>query len=362
MSEAPSYFSADYFEARAKFRAAAEARGARLTAHLNPHAKGPKGEDLTIDVAVLGRDDAPAALMIISGTHGVEGYAGSGAQIGWLRSPRNTHAQDSLKLVMVHALNPYGFAWNRRVNEENVDLNRNFVDHTKPYPANPGYEALKSAIMPADLSAETLRAADYVLLAYAQEHSVFAVQEAVSMGQFVHPDGMYFGGVREQWSAGMIRHIARRELGASARVGIIDIHTGLGDYGHGELITEDEASDPRHARTKAWWGDVKSTRVGDSVSADVAGSVDSGLLSALAPAEVTVGGLEFGTTSTLEVFRALRADNWLHMRGNPLGPEAAAIKADIREAFYPDKDDWKEMVWARSESVISQAIAGLLGP
>jgi hypothetical protein len=70
--------------------------------------------------------------------------------------------------------------------------------------------------------------------------------------------------------------------------------------------------------------------------------------------------LEFGTYSTLEVFEALRADNWLHVRGNPADPKAAQIKDDLRCAFYPDRDDWKEMVWLRAESVFAQAIQGLL--
>jgi hypothetical protein len=359
MTAPQTFFSADYSEARAKFIAAAAARGLKHTAYLNPHAKGPKGEDLTIDVAVLGPADAKAGLLVISGTHGVEGYAGSGAQIGWLQSTRNANWPAGMKLVLVHALNPYGFAWNRRVNEENVDLNRNFVDHAHPYPMNLGYELLKSAIAPADLKPETLELADNKLRLYGKEHGLFALQEAISKGQYTHPDGMYFGGRREQWSVGQILHIARREFGHATRVGIVDIHTGLGAYGHGEIITEDEASDPRYTRSKLWWGDVRSTRAGESVSAHVLGSIDSGLIAALPHAEVTAGGLEFGTYPTLEVFQGLRADNWLHILGDPLGHEAPAIKAAIRKAFYPDQDDWKAMVWERSEQVLSQAVEAL---
>jgi len=69
--------------------------------------------------------------------------------------------------------------------------------------------------------------------------------------------------------------------------------------------------------------------------------------------------LEYGTFSTLEVFQALRADNWLHAVGDPEGPDAPAIKAQIRRAFYPDQDDWKEKVGTRGNEVIAQAIKGL---
>jgi len=360
MTAPRTFFSADYDEARAKFVAAASARGLSHTAYLNPHAKGPKGEDLTIDVAVHGPADAKAGLLVISGTHGVEGYAGSGAQIGWLHSTRNANWPAGLKIVLVHALNPYGFAWNRRVNEENVDLNRNFVDHAQPYPMNLGYELLKSAIAPRDLKPETLEAADQKLQTYAREHGPFALQEAISKGQYTHPDGMYFGGRREQWSAGQILHIVRREFGRAERVGIVDIHTGLGEYGHGEIITEDAPSDPRYVRAQSWWRDeVRSTQSGESVSAHVLGSLDGGLIAALPHAEVTIGGLEFGTYSTIDVFRGLRGDNWLHVLGDPLGPDAADVKKAIRKAFYPDQDDWKDMVWTRSELVISRAVEAL---
>ena len=73
-----------------------------------------------------------------------------------------------------------------------------------------------------------------------------------------------------------------------------------------------------------------------------------------------MAALEFGTVSTFEVFMALRADNWLHTLGDPRGPEAAAIKANIRAAFFPDTDEWKDMIWRRGEQVVTQAVRRLI--
>jgi hypothetical protein len=39
--------------------------------------------------------------------------------------------------------------------------------------------------------------------------------------------------------------------------------------------------------------------------------------------------------------------------------QGQAIKAEIRAAFYPDQDDWKDLVTARSAEVLAQALAGL---
>jgi hypothetical protein len=195
---------------------------------------------------------------------------------------------------------------------------------------------------------------------FIKTHGAFAMQEAVSKGQYTHPDGIYFGGRREQWSAGLFRHIVRRELSRARRVAVVDFHTGLGNYGDAELITEDPSESPSYARARAWWGeDVRSTQSGESLSAHVLGSVDSCIPSLLPQAQVTMIAVEYGTRSTLEVFDALRADNWLHTRGDPLGPKAPAIKAQIRDAFFPDQDDWKAMIWKRGETVLGQAIQGL---
>jgi hypothetical protein len=353
-------FPKDYAAGRSNFRAAAADRGFRLTAYANPYAAGPAGETLTTDVAVWGPDDAADALLLISGTHGVEGYAGSGVQLGVLTQPAFTMLPSKLRVVMIHALNPYGFAWNRRVTEDNVDLNRNFVDHSVRRTPHPGYAELAGAIAPQTLAAETLAAADQWLAAYAKAHGAFALQEAITQGQYAYPDGMYFGGKREQWSAALVRHVMRRELPHCRQIAVVDVHTGLGPYGYGELITEERADSPAYLRAKHWWGDgVTSTKTGDSTSADVTGSIETAVAECLPHAEVTMACLEYGTYATLEIFKALRADNWLHVHGDPKGPDAPDIKAAIRRAFYPDCADWKDLVWRRAEAVLSQAVAGL---
>ncbi len=131
-------FAADYSEARDKFLAAARVAGAMTYRYDNP-AKGPRGEALSTDVARLGPDDASRVVVTISSTHGVEGYCGSGFQVDWLASVGAAGLPKDTAAVFVHAINPYGFAWTRRVTEEGNDLNRNYVDHSKPYPVNEGY-------------------------------------------------------------------------------------------------------------------------------------------------------------------------------------------------------------------------------
>ena len=145
-----------YSEARDKFLAAARVAGATTYRYDNP-TKGPKGEALSTDVARLGPDDASQVVVTISSTHGVEGYCGSGFQVDWLASVGAAGLPKDTAAVFVHAINPYGFAWTRRVTEEGNDLNRNYVDHSKPYPVNEGYLEIADFLVPADLGQATHR-------------------------------------------------------------------------------------------------------------------------------------------------------------------------------------------------------------
>ena len=151
------YFSPDYRSAREAFRTAAQRAGAALQAYELPGQRGPNDESLSIDVARLGAADADRALVVISGTHGIEGFAGSGCQVGFLTDRLYEALPGSACVVLVHALNPYGFAWSRRVNEDGVDLNRNFVDFAKPLPPSTAYEPLHDWLVPLDWQGDERR-------------------------------------------------------------------------------------------------------------------------------------------------------------------------------------------------------------
>lgn len=356
-----SYFSASYAEAREKFRGGAATVGARLTTHPHP-ARGPHGEELATEIARLGPAEAPRVLVTLSATHGVEGFCGSALQTGWFESGLAREMPPQTALVAIHAINPYGFAWLRRVTEENVDLNRNFVDFSKPLPQNPAYDALHDFACPREWTEESRAAADAVLAAYAERHGAAAFQLAVSGGQYSHPDGIFYGGIRAAWSRHTLTGILTRELASARQVAIVDLHTGLGPYGHGEAITTYRPGSAGFERAREWYGDrVTSTAAGSSSSADVVGDCLVGIEEAFPGITQTGITLEFGTVPLREVFDAIRADNWLHRHGTLDSPAGHAIKEQIRAAFYCDRADWKSMLFEQGSLVLRQALKGLTG-
>lgn len=358
--DAAASFSADYPEAREKFLAAARAAGATLERLSNPNL-GPDGGALSTDVAWIGPRDAEAVLVMISGTHGVEGFCGSGAQVDWLSRGEAQRLPGGVAALLVHAINPYGFAWLRRVTEENVDLNRNWVDFSgPPQPLNPGYEALREAFGPAEWTEESRAATAKVIGAYMAEHGQKALAAAASSGQYTDPDGIYYGGAGPTWARRTQTAIFETYLGQAGRIGILDYHTGLGPWGFAEQIILEGRGDPRFERAARWYGaGLASIADGASASAELSGDGLAAAPQLLSHAEVTAIAMEYGTVSPARVLYALRADNWLHVHGDPTGPEAAAIKAQIREAFYGDRPDWKGMVAGQSLMVARQAAAGL---
>ncbi len=354
------YFSAEYAEARQVFLQAARVAGADV---VNFENLGPGQEDgqLFTDVALLGPEDAENLLVLISGTHGVEGFGGSGVQVGLLREGVAERLGPNTRLVMVHALNPYGFANLRRFNEDNVDLNRNFLDHSESYPDNKEYDQLADVIAPRSFSFTANVSAMLRILIYRLRHGNARLQQAVTHGQYSHPQGLFYGGHFATWSNRTLNKIIEPYLTRVSRAGVIDFHTGLGPYGYGEVILNYQEDDPAYRRAVMWWGEerVKSTVSGESVSAHLSGTVKQAFARMLPDAELTAVGLEFGTLPPMVVFKAIRAENWLHHYGGVDHPGAEKIKQQLLRAFYPDEDLWKQKVWEQGRLVVEQALANL---
>src|SRR5258706_9790264 len=296
MSADPAeHFPADYRSARHDFIAACSQAGIDAIARVHPDAEGRDGKPLFLDTAIIGPRDAKKALLLISATHGVEGYFGSGVQTGLMREGLARRAPKDAKIILLHALNPYGLSWDRRVNEDNADINRNFVDFSNP-PRNEAYAALAAEISPRDISEVAMRKANAKLTDYLKTYGAFALQEVISRGQYAFPEGVYYGGAHESWSAKMLKDVVRENLFHLQKLIVVDFHTGLGEFGTGEMITEDLPGSPPYERARAMWGRrVASSEAGESVSAPLAGTIDKAFPGWIPRTELTFAALDVGT-------------------------------------------------------------------
>jgi hypothetical protein len=357
-------FSSRYAQARQKFLQACAAAGLSVRSHVHP-LKGRDGEELAMDVSLDGDPAAERLLMVTSACHGVEGYCGSGVQVFALHDTewREKARAQGVAVLYVHALNPHGFSYGRRVTNENVDLNRNFFDFDQPLPVNQAYADLHALLLPPQWppTAEN----DAAIAAWVEQHGPLAYQAAVTRGQYQFADGLFFGGTAATWSNDTVRQVLRTTAGAARRLAWIDLHTGLGPNGIGERIFSCKDDKPAYARANAWWGTpaapVTSIYDGSSTSAFLTGLMWNAVYEECPQAEYTGIALEYGTEPVMKVVQALRGDHWLHQ--HPEAPEAlaASIRAAMLEAFYTDSDAWRGQIISQARQAMFQAVDGLAG-
>lgn len=355
-AEVIDLFSHDYAQARHKFLQAAQASGLTVDSHVLP-LPGAQGETLATDVVLDGAADASRMLIVISGVHGVEGFCGSAIQTGMLRMGGGKLPSD-MAVLYVHAVNPYGFSHLRRATQENIDLNRNFVDFSGPLPINAGYGEIHDLLLPAQwppLPDNEARIADY-----RERHGARGLQRAMSLGQHSHADGLHYGGLAPAWSNNTFRGILRRYAAQVRQLASIDIHTGLGPHGVGERIFASMDEDPAVlACGRRWWGELTSVTTGTSTSIPLTGPIQCALTDECPQARHVGICLEYGTYPTERVTAAMRAEHWLHRHGSRDMAQAAGIRQEMKDAFYPDAAQWKHAVWRQGSQACLQALRGL---
>jgi hypothetical protein len=349
-------FSADYAEARAKFIAAAQQAGADLEHHVLEGQLGAQGETLATDTALFAAADDAALLVLSSGVHGVEGFCGSGCQLALLHDTQllRMARERGVAVLLVHAINPYGFSHLRRTNEHNIDLNRNFIDFTQP-PRNPAYAEVQALVLPAEWPPTAANA--QAIRDYMTAHGENAFREALVTGQSEFADGLFYAGQAPSWSNRTLRAILRRHGAGRRRIAWIDVHTGLGPCGHGEKIHNGlpgMTDNLRQARA-VWGADVVAAWEGESSARQVVGHAATAVFEECPQAESVAIALEYGTYDKASM-EAMRAEQWLYRHPHAASAaQRAEIKQQMRDAFYVDHDEWRGMVAGQCRVALLQA-------
>jgi hypothetical protein len=320
---------------------------------------GPEGEPLTVDIARFGPTDASRLLMVISGTHGIEGFCGSAIQASVLKARVDRTLPPGVALVLVHALNPYGFAWRRRTDAENIDLNRNFRNFDEPAPANAAYEEVHAALVPADWSGPARGAADAWLQSYVKDRGMRTLQAAVFGGQYQHPDGLVYGGCRPAWSNNVWHQILATHAARAEFVAVLDIHSGLGEPGACELISGAPSGSREHRAARAWFGPSIVFPGANSTAPAASGYMSNSLSRAIPNSVASLVVAEFGTVAIDEIFSVLRADNWIHAHEQPESALWQRVKADMFNAFVRLDPTWKAAIVDQGMNLVERLLLAL---
>ncbi len=358
------YFAENYFKARELFRKAARGIGAQLQ-HFKCPDSGPTGEPLYTDTALIGNKSSKRLIIITSGTHGVEGFAGSSIQTAILSEVPGTSIPLDTAVLMIHAVNPYGFSHLRRFNEDNIDINRNFVDHPYAFPANENHYKVADILAPTFLSSFSTRCVYFSLMLFLLSKGFNTMATAVAGGQNIHAKGLYYGGTSACWSNRTTSQIIKSHGETADTIILLDFHTGLGGKGRTTILINHQQPQAWR-RALNWWGqfNIPDTSKGVFFS-KLDGSLSSRLYSMFPSQEVTAATVEFGTEGLwrrlkLNALIALQAENWLHHHGHMNSEQAFRIKNRLKEAFAPvDDDQWKVAVRDQGREIFKRVLVGI---
>lgn len=315
----------------------------------------PDGEALFTDTVWLGQDDASKVLVLLAGTHGVEGFVGSAIELDFLHlfAAGEISVPDDTAILIVHALTPWGYAWLRRCDENGVDLNRNAVDFSVTLPENNGYEALRGALFSTDVHARNQACAEY-----GRQYGRTALEIAISGGQYTDPDGPFYGGDKAAHGRVVTEDLIRRFKLAERDLAVIDLHSGLGPYGYGEIICDHPPGSEGIRVAQTWYGDsVTLPALGTSSSVPKTGLIDYIWHGAMNSRSCHVT-LEFGTYATDALFDVILKDHQLWAQQDNRS-ERLAHSRPMRQHFCPSDNHWQASVLFRARQVVYQAMQGL---
>lgn len=376
---APSYYKSNYAQSRDEFtRFSAEWAKGSLSHGAPFKVPSEVDPDLTVDSLLIGRASDENLIVIIGGVHGPETFAASAIQHFFLAEKAEKFFNKKVSLLLVHALNPYGFKYGRRVTESNIDLNRNFFikgDLFRSYEdLNTSFKTLNDTLEPKAKAGSQLfsflrMAKGLIVELLFGGKGRAGINNAIAGGQYEFPLAVFYGGRDLEPQSRWIGDLFRQVFIGKKKIIVLDLHTGLGDRGVLHLITGDTEEDLLASTGLQFMTFLKNRSDLRLTTASTPGfyKTTGDLLQythSLKNSEQKLIGLtlEYGTMGS-GLLSQLRSLNRMIMenQGFHHGYESPRLEQDIqhhfRDLFYPKEELWKGQVIDRADLFFNELLA-----
>lgn len=357
-------FPSSYFEARDRFRELTSGEPWKCDAFAI-QSRGPNGEELTIDLAIREVEACHRYLVVTSGLHGIEGFVGSAIQCKTLAQWQADALPSDVNLIFVHGLNPYGFAWQRRFDENNVDPNRNFfLDGNTGQGCADVYRSLNRFLNPESAASGIdffLPRACLAILRYGYR----PVARAVARGQYEFPKGLFFGGhgpseAQQIIQSNLSKWILNGKDPAQATILHVDIHSGLGSRGNTQLLLEQTLPPDEMSWLEKHFGTKSISRHDHNellYRAD--GSFGQWCVANLPQSSYTFACAEIGTYPSISVLSGLRTENRV-THWDPANTVMLERSRDrLKELFCPRDPRWRTRVQNDGVAILDNSVNAL---
>ena len=308
-------------------------------------------------------------LVLFSGTHGIEAFVGSSVQ-RWLIDQPYVQNREDVNILMIHGFNVYGFKNKRRVNENNIDLNRNFViDRSAWQSDDSGYKNLYDYLNPnEDATYGFWAEAKFMWNAVTKmiRHGLENLRNAILRGQYTYPQGLYYGGnmIAKQWD--LLNELIDKYVAGQAKVFVIDLHTGYGKRGKLHLLANGKKEG--NPLTEVFTEENEIDYGSDEKFYSIQGEMLTFFIHEInyklknkAPKSVGIT-FEYGTldsqktTGSIESLRRMvfENQNFWHPAKDP--QDAEKIKNDFQEMFFPSDREWRKTILDQTEEKTKKII------
>lgn len=315
---------------------------------------GPSGESLFMDIAQFGNQDAKKILICVSGCHGPEAYAGSAIQAGWAENFDAEKLDDDVSVILIHALNPYGFAWGTRTNENLVDVNRNFIDHSRPYPESAEYEKIHDILVPPEWGQD---GETKIKERLAVEFTTSSGMDIPHHAQHSNPKGVHFGGTSPSWSNKVVSSIIRDKIQLADDIILIDCHTGMGEYGQAMLMLDENLAADKYDIAEKYFGDLLEEKKSTApIEPQISGTLCD-WIGHLFPKKSVLGmTLEYGICPVEEILPVALHCHWLAANDKLSLLESISVRKAHINIFTPLEESWRQGVCVQSAEIMDLAV------
>jgi Protein of unknown function (DUF2817) len=373
MSKGPdpaAWFPADYETSRQRFRAEC-ARFVETPRDFCRDWKLPnaKNEDLTVDYGFFsGRGDR--LLVIQSGIHGPEGQSGAAVQFFFMNTYLRALRDKGVDVLIIHAMNPWGYKYVRRNDETNTNLNRNFSADGSAYGFNnDAYRRFRDVFEPqgpvGSVSGGSARGSLGFLGGFVGSgFSSGPLNNGLNNGQYEFPEGINYGGRAPRPQQGFLQDDIGPILKRPYKKTLwLDFHTGLGQDGVLAVILGKAPAPGPNADLKRMLGPYQADGIEITDPATTPGFfptygdvIDYVPTLSSRPGTFLAVTMEYGTLGT-DAVNELRSANRMILDAQKYNFHCVSqdvcdeIDLNTREMFNPSDPVWRHKVMREADLV-----------
>lgn len=299
-------------------------------------------EETSVDYLFLGNPENKKLHILISGTHGVEGYAGSAIQFKTLDKIIEDSKLQKISYLMIHALNPYGYKNNRRCTKNNIDLNRNYLQANNFYETDYPHSIF-------ELVSTYLFSFYFIYLFFCNifYYGYSKSREYIVKGQYTYETGLFYGGQKREENIEIVEKILSNiDYNGFDEIYVFDIHSGLGDYGNLSVMVS-EQNTVKDLTNLPYNPTTKLVNMGtDNMYRNSKGSIVDGIYQYLTKKDdhlrIYPIILEYGTYHNLRMFAWLLMENYHYCNQNKEKWPSSSQK--LKSMFYVENKIWQDLV------------------